>query len=322
MFRYCNLANIIYRNPNQGSQYQKNIYLWTDHLNNHTQSLGIYLYSLHMEVPQFNSSFVSFFICLFSREARNLPVKTRESEQTFFCLYSGFDEHRRRRRFEVNSRPMFDSKKKTDEKREKVKQLLGKRKQMQFNSFSSPAKSSSELIKLGIKVRRNRFTNGEGSEDCSDKEQANKDLTAEDPTNKDSTTEDPTIKDHVIQACTIEDTATAHSTLGTNSADKPDVRILTVPEVSSRCEKYENPSSFPRKRKESGNEAEVDRLAKQRKDLNNSSLNSRVLENNKTGEHNGCSQDASGNFRVNSSSPVGFLVCCDYTDSSDASDTS
>ena len=238
----------------------------------------------------------------------------------FFFLFSGFDEHRRKRRFEVNSRPMFDSKKKSDEKREKVKQLLGKRKQMQFNSFSSPAKSNSELIKLGIKVRRNRSRNSEGSEDCSVKERANKGPTTEKPANKDSTTEDPTIKDPVIEACTISDTAIdegnawsavnlkgalAPSGLDTpNSTDAPDIRILTVPEVTSRCEKYENSASFLIKRKESGNEAEMDCLAKQRKDL----------------KHNECSQDASDNLRVNNSSSVGFLVCCDYTDSSESSD--
>lgn len=232
----------------------------------------------------------------------------------------GFDEHRRKRRFEVSSRPMFDSKGKLDEKREKVKQLLGKRKQMQLNSFSSPPKSSNELVNLGVKVRRNKSTNSDGSAKCSDKESTVEDSTIEDPETRGGNAATDGNLNRTLSTSRLR--ALAHSALGTSTAEALDVLMTTGPEVTSQCDscnRNEDPASFSSKKEDHGNEINDCCLSKQPKDMPNTSLISSAMENRKTDEQNGCSEAKSDVLRVSSSS-VGSLVCCDYTDSSDASD--
>ncbi|XP_015759660.1 PREDICTED: coiled-coil domain-containing protein 130 homolog [Acropora digitifera] len=111
-----------------------------------------------------------------------VPERLEDVERAKNIRYigEGFDEHRRKRRFEVNSRPMFDLKEKSGERRGKIQQLLGKRKKIQMSSFASPSKSIEDSLKLGIKLRRNRSVNSSGSNRYS-----NKDLASEDPTNED-----------------------------------------------------------------------------------------------------------------------------------------
>ena len=75
---------------------------------------------------------------------------------------------------------MFDSKEKSGERRDKIQQLLGKRKKMQLSSFASPSKGIEDSLKLGIKLRRNRSVNRPGS-----KRYSNEDLASEDPTDGD-----------------------------------------------------------------------------------------------------------------------------------------
>ena len=215
---------------------------------------------------------------------------------------------------------MFDSKGKSDEKREKVKQLLGKRKQMQLNSFSSPPKSSNELVNLGVKVRRNKSTNSDGSAKCSDKESTVEDSTIEDPETRGGNAATDGNLNRTLSTSRLR--ALAHSALGTSTAEALDVLMTTGPEVTSQCDscnRNEDPASFSSKKEDHGNEINDCCLSKQPEDIPNTSLISSTMENHKTDEQNGCSEAKSDLLRVSSSS-VGSLVCCDYTDSSDASD--
>lgn len=203
-------------------------------------------------------------------------------------LFSGFDAHRRKRRTEVNTRPLFDSKGKSDAKREKVKELLGKRKQMQFSHFTSPPKTKSDLSKLGIKVRRNRSKNSEGSDNSADK----------DP----SVDEGPLkIDANLSQTKTTsgELDSQVDSELTKKEISNTEVRLTTNPEVTSQTESHKQTA---------------DRLGNQAEHISSSSSNPFTPENHKSQKAN------SDSLTVNNNPSVSSLVCCDYADSSDASD--
>ena len=258
--------------------------------------------------------------------------------------FSGFDEHRRKRRLEVNSRPMFDPRGKTDEKREKIKQLLGKRKQMQLNPFLSPSKGNNELIKLGIKVRRNSSTNSESSEVCANKDPANEHPVNEDPAVRDSSKrhlgiKDPATEDPSIQRARTggnvngpfstlgqDTTSLASGSMDTNRNNARDLRFITGLEVTSQPQTHhgnDDPTSFSSKRRDPRNEVNDVQLVleQQSKDMSEGSLISPELESHRKKEQNGYSKTKTGNSAVTSSS-LSSLVCSDYTDSSDASDDS
>lgn len=238
---------------------------------------------------------------------------------------------------------------------------------MQFDSFSSPSKSNSDLGYLGIKVRRKSSTNSEGStkspdkdpvieapaikdssikdpaiEDAAVKGVAIKDPASKDPITKDRSIEDPVIKDPLIEVPEFRDhkdpgtdesntgtdgdvdvTSTSglstpdHRSLGLTTATTTDVRPVPSPEVMSRSETYngnEGPTSFSRQREDNENEVNEDCLVKQTKVISESFLISSGVENHRTKDLKSCAS-----LRASTSS-VGSLVCCDYTDSSDASD--
>lgn len=200
---------------------------------------------------------------------------------------------------------------KSDDKREKIKHLLGKRKQMEFNSFSNPSKANSELVKLGIKVRRNVSTNSEGSEDYLDKDTSLGDRgvgIVNDPSNQASTVKD-TVVDEIRTDCNLD------RALASSVPDTPaqiDIRAQPSPEVTSQFA-----VSFPT---EKGEFTEAQCLTKQHAELKNISLSSPAVRNLKTTEQNGFSQSTNDNLRSNHTSSARSLVCCDYTDSSDTSD--
>ena len=73
-----------------------------------------------------------------------------------FLFVSGFDAHRRKRRSEVNSRPLFDSKGKSDEKRQKVKELLGKRIHRLPKRTVTSLSSVSKFLGIGPEKARTR----------------------------------------------------------------------------------------------------------------------------------------------------------------------
>ena len=249
------------------------------------------------------------------------------------CL-SGFDEHRRKRRLEVNSRPMFDPRGKTDEKREKIKQLLGKRKQMQLNPFLSPSKGNNELIKLGIKVRRNSATSSESSEVCVNKDPVNEHPVNEDLVVRDSSERHLGIKEPGIELDSARTVGNLNEPLPTLGQDTPasgtpdtsrnnstDLRFITGPEVTSQPHTHhgnDDPTSSS-KRSDHGNEVNDVQLKKQSNE--EGSLISPELESHRRKEQNGYSKAKTGNSAVTSSS-LSSLVCSDYTDSSDASDDS
>ena len=198
--------------------------------------------------------------------------------------FSGFDAHRRKRRSEVSSRPLFDSKKKSDAKTEKVKELLGKRKQMQFSHFTSPPKTKSDLTKLGIKVRRNRSRNSDGSDNSTDK----------DP----SVDEGPLKTDAISsqkKTTSGELNSQEDGELTTKTTSYTEVRLTTDPEVTSQTGTHEQIN---------------DRHGNEREYIPRSSS----IPNHKSQVAN-CD-----NLTVNSNRSVTSLVSCDYADSSDASD--
>lgn len=200
---------------------------------------------------------------------------------------------------------------KSDEKREKIKHLLGKRKQIKFNSFSTPSKGNSELVKLGIKVRRNASTNSEGSEECLDKDTSLRDRgvgTVNDPSNQASTVKD-TVVDEIRTDCNL------NRALASSVPDTPaqiDIRGQPSPEVTSQFA-----VSFLT---EKGEFTEAQCLTKRHAELKNISLSSPAVRDLKTTERNGFSQSTNDNLRSDRTSSARSLVCCDYTDSSDASD--
>lgn len=250
-------------------------------------------------------------------------------------MFSGFDEHRRKRRLEVNSRPMFHPRGKTDEKREKIKQLLGKRKQMQLNPFLSPSKGNNELIKLGIKVRRNSSTSSESSEVCVNKDPANEHSVNEDPAMRDSSKRHLGIEGPAIELDNARTVGNLNGPLSSLGQDTPasgtpdtsrnnarDLRFITGLEVASQPQTHHGndfPISLSSERRNPGNEVNDVQLKKQSNE--EGSVISPELERYKRKEQNGYSKDKTGNSAVTSSS-LSSLVCSDYTDSSDASDDS
>lgn len=183
-----------------------------------------------------------------------------------FFFFSGFDAHRRKLRSEVNSRPLFDSKGKSDAKRQKVKELLVKRKQMQFSHFASPPKTNSDLSKLGIKVRRSRSKDNEDSDKSPDKGPSDEGAALTGVLNL-SQTRASTVLDSHSENC-----------VGT---------LLSQTETHAETE----------------NQGER---------ISSSISVSHAKENRKSGI------EISATLNTNSS--VSSLVCCDYADSSDASD--
>ncbi|XP_078354041.1 coiled-coil domain-containing protein 130 homolog [Oculina patagonica] len=206
-----------------------------------------------------------------------VPERSEDIELARRIRYhgQGFDAHRRKRRTEVNTRPLFDSKAgKNDAKREKVKELLGKRKQMQFSHFTSHSKTKSDLSKLGIKVRRNRSRNSESSDNSVDK--------------------DPSVDTTSGKLHSQED-----SELTTKEAANTEARLMTDPEVTSQTESHKQTA---------------DRLGNQAENISSSSTILLNPENHNSQKAN------SDSLTVNSNPSVSSLVCCDYADSSDASD--
>ena len=200
-----------------------------------------------------------------------------------FFSFSGFDALRRKRRSEVSSRPLFDSKRKPDAKTEKVKELLGKRKQMQFSHFTSPPKTKSDLTKLGIKVRKNRSRNSEGSDNSTDK----------DPSVDEGSHETDAISSQT-KTTSGELDSQEDGELTTKTTSYTEVR-LTNPEVTSQTGTREQIN---------------DRLENERE--HNTSISS-ITNHNSQGAN--CD-----NLKVSSNRSVTSLVSCDYADSSDASD--
>ena len=198
-----------------------------------------------------------------------------------FFFISGFDAHRRKLRSEVNSRPLFDSKGKSDAKRQKVKELLVKRKQMQFSHFASPPKTNSELSNLGIKVRRSRPRDNEDSNKSPDKGPSGEGHPLTGVLNLSQT-----------RASTVLD---SHSGLDRKGASDLEYCAGTDPNVTSQSE---TPV-------ETENQGER---------ISSGISVSRVKENHKT------KTEICDNGTLSTNSSASSLVCCDYADSSDASD--
>lgn len=202
-------------------------------------------------------------------------------DYVFFLFFSGFDAHRRKLRSEVNSRPLFDSKGKSDAKRQKVKELLVKRKQMQFSHFASPPKTNSDLSKLGIKVRRSRSRDNEDSNKSPDKGPSD---------------EGPPLTSVLYLSQTRASTVLdSHSGLDRKGASDLENCVGTDPNVTSQTE---TPV-------ETANQGER---------ISSGISVSHVKENHKS------KTEISDNATLNTNSSLSSLVCCDYTDSSDASD--
>ena len=206
-------------------------------------------------------------------------------EYFFLLFFSGFDAHRRIRRSEVNSRPLFDSKGKSDAKRQKVKELLGKRKQMQFSHFTSPPKTNSDLSKLGIKVLTNRSRENKDSDKSPDKGPSDEEGPLTGGVNLNQT-----------RASTALDSRRVVDRSGGSDVENC---VGSDPEVTSQTEtRYET----------------KDRLSNQGERISSGISISHAKENQKSGV------EMSDNLTLNTNSSVSSLVCCDYADSSDASD--
>jgi len=212
-----------------------------------------------------------------------VPEKQEDIELAKKIRYhgQGFDAHRRKLRSEVNSRPLFDSKGKSDAKRQKVKELLGKRKQMQFSHFASPPKTKSDLSKLGIKVLRCRSRDNEDSDKSPNKEPSDEGAPLTGVLNLSQT-----------RASTVLD---SHSGLDRSGGSDLGKCVGTLPEVTSQTESHA----------ETANQGE--RIS------SNISV-SHVKENHKS------KTEIPDNLTMNTNSSLSSLVCCDYADSSDASD--
>ena len=194
----------------------------------------------------------------------------------FFFFFSGFDAHRRKLRSEVNSRPLFDSKGKSDAKRQKVKELLVKRKQMQFSHFASPPKTNSDLSKLGIKVRRSRSKDNEDSDKGPDKGLSDEGAALTGVLNLSQT-----------RASTVLD---SHSELDMSGGSDLENCVGTLLSQTETHTETEN----------------------QGERISSSISVSHAKENRKSG--------IEISTTLNTNSSVSSLVCCDYADSSDASD--
>ena len=203
----------------------------------------------------------------------------------FLFFLSGFDAHRRKRRSEVNSRPLFDSKGNSDAKRQKVKELLGKRKQMQFSHFISPPKTNSDLSKLGIKVLRNRSRENEDS--------------GKSPVIGTSDEGASLTSDVNLSQARASIVLDSHSGLDRSVSSDVENCEGTDPEVTSQTETRDETE---------------DRLSNQGERFSSSILISYANENHKS------EIKISDDLTLNTNTSVTSLVCCDYADSSDASD--
>lgn len=195
-----------------------------------------------------------------------------------FCLLPGFDGHRRKRRSEINDRPLFDTQGKLEEKRQKITQLLGKRRQLKVNSFSTPPKSKNELTiqgTLGIKVRRTRLSNNESSDNST-----NKDPSIDDLSNS------PTVNQTVVSS---ELGSQRDPELAVNVSTETELPVTSLPDVTSQSISLKQTQNC---------------LANQPKQEETRST------------PDGRTEDSA----LISSSSISSLVCCDYADSSDASD--
>jgi len=216
-----------------------------------------------------------------------VPEKQEDIELAKKIRYhgQGFDAHRRKRRSEVNSRPLFDSKGKSDVKRQKVKELLGKRKQMQFSHFISPPKTNSNLAKLGIKVLTNRSRENKDSDICPDKGPSDEGGALTGDVNLSQT-----------RVSTVLDSHSGLDKSGGSdleNCERPDLEMTSQTETRDETE---------------------DRLSNQGERISSSISISDAKENHKSGI------EMSNNLTLNTNSSVTSLVCCDYADSSDASD--
>lgn len=161
---------------------------------------------------------------------------------------------------------------------------------MQFKNFTSPPKAKSELTKLGIKVRRNRSRSSEGSDKRPDK----------DP----SAEEGPFTSD-----------ANLSQTTATSGLGSPEVRVITDPEVTSQPEVGVTTDPEVTSQTETHNTGTKDRLANEQDHISSCSAIPFASDNQeKSGD------ERSDNLRLICNSSVSSLVCCDYADSSDASD--
>lgn len=188
----------------------------------------------------------------------------------------GFDGHRRKRRSEINDRPLFDTKGKSEEKRQKIKQLLGKRRQIKVNSFSTPAKSKNELTiqgSFGIKVRRTKLNNSESADNSTYKDPSVEDLS-----------NGPIVNQTVISS---ELDSQRNIEITGNTSSETEVRAARSLDATSQSVKQTQNC-----------------LANQLKQE----------ENYNTPD--GSSEDS----ELDRKSYISSLVCCDYADSSDASD--
>lgn len=229
---------------------------------------------------------------------------------------------------------MFNSKGKQDDRREKTKQLLGKRKMMQFSSFASPSKSDNDLVKLGIKVLRNRTLNSDSSDKGLNEYLTNEDRSMEDPATKGFTNKDPREKESASNEYNaridrdVNETSTsvldkpAHRTPNRNITSATDSSFPAGPGVTSKCQtcvENDNPTSLSNEQNGLANEVRDDVGTKQGNALSKDSLTSPGLNNHKTMEKNGCPETKTDDSIVRNPL-LGSLVCCDYADSSDASD--
>ena len=159
---------------------------------------------------------------------------------------------------------------------------------MQFSHFTSPPNTKSDLLRLGIKVRRNRSKNSEGSDKSPEK-----DTSVEEGLLKISSTLTQT------KATSGEPDSHVDSKLITKAASNTEVHFRTDPEVTSKTE--------TRKQTE-------DRLGNQTEHTSRSSTIPLATENHKP------PKAISDNLTANSNPSISSLVCCDYADSSDTSD--
>lgn len=209
-----------------------------------------------------------------------LPEREEDIEHAHKIRYhgKGFDGHRRKRRSEINDRPLFDTQGKLEEKRQKITQLLGKRRQLKVNSFSTPPKSKNELTiqgTLGIKVRRTRLSNDESSDNST-----NKDPSIDDLSNS------PTVNQTVVSS---ELGSQRDPELAVNVSSETELPVTSLPDVTSQSVSLKQTQNC---------------------------LTNQPKQEETHGTPDGSTEDSA----LISSSSISSLVCCDYADSSDASD--
>ena len=152
---------------------------------------------------------------------------------------------------------------------------------MQFSHFTSPPKTNCDLSKLGIKVLRNRSRENEDSGKSPDKVPSDEGL--------------PTTRDVNLSQTRLD----SHSGLDRSGGSVQENCVGTGLKVTSQTETRDE------------NE---DRFSNQLEPISSSTSISHAKENNKSGI------EMSDNLTLNGDSSLSSLVCCDYADSSDASD--